>query len=333
MNPADEVGPGLAPSASAIGTKAAEWVAERRNTEGWSSARQAELDAWLAEAPAHRVAFVRIEATWKRTDRLAALRRPMREPLPQTRSQRSRWLKIGSAVGLAGLVTLAAGSSIFFSRPHEQAFETPVGGREQVILADGTKIELNTDTAVRVSLDQDSRAITLERGEAYFEVRHDDDHPFVVTAGSHHITDLGTQFSVRRDPGQVRVALFQGRARFDTANSGAIDSSLELAPGDEVVATQAGVTLVKKPIAVLKTGLGWRRGVVVFSNTALADAAEEFNRYSQKKIRFSDPTIGRLRIEGTFKTDNIEAFADVLQAALGLHSEDRDGHIEISRAK
>lgn len=332
MSAADEDGVFLASNASAIGTRAAEWVAERRNTEGWTPERQAELDAWLAEAPAHRVALVRIEATWKRTDRLAALRRPMREPLPQSRTQRSLWLKIGTAVGLAGLVTLAVGSS-FVTRPREQTFETPVGGREQVILADGTKIELNTDTAVRVSLDQNSRAITLDRGEAYFEVRHDDDHPFIVTAGTHHITDLGTQFSVRRDAGQVRVALIQGRARFDTANSGAIDSSLELAPGDEVVATQDGVTLVKKPIAILKTGLGWRRGVVVFSNTALADAAQEFNRYSQRKIQFSDPAIGRLRIEGTFKTDNIEAFADVLQAALGLHSEDRDGHIVISRGK
>lgn len=332
MSTVGESGLQAATNASAISTAAAEWVAERRNTEGWTSARQDEFDAWLESSPAHRVAYIRIEATWKRTDRLAALRRPMRESRARPPSPRSLGIKIGAAVGLAGLVAVAVTGNVW-KRPHEQTFETPVGGREQVILSDGTRIELNTDTAVRVSLDENSRAITLDRGEAYFQVRHDAEHPFVVTAGAHRVTDLGTEFSVRRDSDRVRVALVQGRARFDTPDAGARASSLEMAPGDEIVATREGVTLVKKPVASLKTGLGWRRGVVVFSNTALADAAQEFNRYSRRKIEFADPAIGSLRIEGTFKTDNIEAFADVLQVALGLHSDERGGSIVLSKAK
>lgn len=332
MSTADESGMSAASNASAISTAAAEWVAERRNEEAWTEARQAELDAWLERSAAHRVAYIRIEATWKRTDRLAALHRPMRESGARTPSQRELWLKVGAALGLGGLVMFAVTGN-YFSRPNEQTFETPVGGREQVILSDGTKIELNTDTAVRVSLDQAARAITLDRGEAFFQVRHDAEHPFVVKAGAHRVTDLGTEFSVRRDLDRVRVALIEGRARFDTPEAGAHASSLELAPGDEVVATNDGVTLVKRPVALLKTGLGWRRGVVVFSNTALADAAAEFNRYSRKKIAFADPAIGRLRIEGTFQTDNIEAFADVLQAALGLRSQEHGETILISHAK
>ncbi len=332
MSTAGESGTPAAQNANAISTVAAEWVAERRNTEAWTEERQSELDAWLDSSAAHRVAYIRIEATWKRTDRLAALRRPMRAPTGLAPSKRSFWLKIGAASALAGLATFGATGN-YFSRSNEQTFETPIGGHEQVILGDGTKIELNTDTVVRVSLDQNSRAITLDRGEAFFQVRHDAEHPFVVDAGGHRVTDLGTEFSVRRDLDRVQVALIEGRARFDTAETGVRASSLELAPGDEVVATNDGVTLVKKPVAILKTGLGWRRGVVVFSNTALADAAQEFNRYSRKKIAFADPTVGRLRIEGTFQTDNIEAFADVLQAALGLRSEERDGNIMISRAK
>lgn len=332
MNIAGEDGVIAASNASSIDAKAAEWVAERRNAEGWTSARQHELDAWLENSPAHRVAYVRIEATWKRTDRLAALRRPMREPVQRTQPRRSLWFKASSALGLVGLITVVVAGN-FFTRSREQTFETPVGGREQVILGDGTRIELNTNTMLRVSLDENSRAITLDRGEAYFQVRHDEEHPFVVTVGNHRITDLGTEFSVRRDPDRVLVALVEGRARFETPDPGTRGSSLELAPGDEVVANQEGVTLIKKPVAVLETGLGWRHGVVVFSNTTLADAAEEFNRYSQRKIEFADPKIGKLRIEGTFKTDNIEAFADVLQIALGLHSEEQGEIIMLSRTK
>ena len=332
MSTVGDSGLPAASNAASIGTMAAEWVAERRNTEGWTHERQAALDAWLESSPAHRVAYVRIEATWKRTDRLAALRRPMRAPAQRAHPQRSLWLKIGAALGLAAF-TAAAITGNILTRSHEQTFETPVGGREQVILGDGTKIELNTDTAVRVSLDDNSRSITLDRGEAFFQVRHDAEHPFVVTAGNHRVTDLGTEFSVRRDSDRVLVSLIEGRARFESPEAGIRASSLEMSPGDEVLATHEGVTLVKKPVAILKTTLGWRHGVVVFSNTALADAAEEFNRYSRKKIEFADPRIGNLRIEGTFKTDNIEAFADVLQVALGLHSEDRDGTILISRAK
>ncbi len=332
MSMAGEGGLPTASNASSISTMAAGWVADRRNPEGWTPERQGELDAWLESSSAHRVAYVRIEATWKRTDRLVALRRPMLEPAQLTQSQRSLWLKIGAALVLIGL-TATAVTGNFLTRSHEQTFETPVGGREQVILGDGTKIELNTDTAVRVSLDENSRAITLDRGEAYFEVRHDAEHPFVVTAGNHQVTDLGTEFSVRRDSDRVLVSLIEGRARFESPEAGLRVSSLEMAPGDEVLATHEGVTLVKKPVAILKTGLGWRHGVVVFSNTALADAAEEFNRYSRKKIEFGDPKIGSLRIEGTFKTDNIEAFADVLQVALGLRSEEHDATIIISKAK
>ncbi|HWH60009.1 MAG TPA: FecR domain-containing protein [Terriglobales bacterium] len=321
-----------ATGAGAISTTAAEWVAERRNAESWTPKRQAELDAWLERSPAHRVAYIRIEATWKRTDRLAALHRPMRKPVDRAHPQRSLWLKIGAALGLTGLAIFAL-SGKYFEVRHEQSFETPVGGREQVILADGTRIELNTNTAVRVSLDQNARAITLDRGEAFFQVRHDAEHPFVVNAGAHRVTDLGTEFTVRRELDRVQVALIRGRARFDTPGAGTRASSLELAPGDEVVASNAGVTLLKKPVAILRTGLGWRRGVVVFSNTTLADAVTEFNRYSAKKITFADPAIGRLRIEGTFQTNNIEAFADVLQAALGLHSEVHGGDIIVSRWK
>jgi len=330
MSATGETGGLAASDALAISGSAAEWVADRRNTEDWTPERQAELDAWLAQSLAHRVAYIRIDATWRRTDRLAALRRPKREPGDGASSRRPFWMRIALALGLVAVAATVITENIL-KHTSEQTFATAIGGREQVILGDGSRIELNTNTLLRVSLDENTRSITMDKGEAYFQVKHDAAHPFVLIAGHHRVTDLGTQFFVRRDIDRLKVSLVEGRARFETTDNAARVSSLELSPGDEVVATQDGVTLVKKPVDVMKGSLGWRRGVVVFSDTSLADAAAEFNRYGRKKMVFADPKLASLTIEGTFQTNNIEAFADVLQAALGLRAEDRNGTIIISR--
>jgi transmembrane sensor len=330
MSVVGESGTPAVSDALAISLMAAEWVADRRNTEDWTSERQAELDTWLAQSLAHRIAYIRIEATWRRTERLAALRHTAHEPKNDGAARRSFWTRIAVVSGvLVAVVAMIAEN--FSNRTKEQTFATTVGGRELVTLSDGSQIELNTNTMVRVSLDDSARLITLDQGEAYFQVRHDARHLFVVVAGDHRVTDLGTQFSVRRDPDRLQVLLIEGRARFETVGNDPHTSSLEMSPGDKVVATPSNVTLTRQSVSVVKKSLGWRNGVIVFSNTSLADAAAEFNRYSSTKLVFADPKLANLTIEGTFQTNNIAAFADVLQAALGLHAEKQSEAIVISR--
>ena len=310
--------------ASDIEASAADWL-QRRNFWNWSKADQAALDAWLAQSMAHQLAYWRLEAAWDRTERLEALR-TAEEPAPQRKSW-SLPLKIAAA--LAVTAAIGAGAAHYIMQPRDRVFTTAVGGREVVSFADGTKIELNTDTVLRARMTTDSRTIWLEKGEAYFQVKYDSKHPFVVFAGDHRITDLGTKFLVRRDPGRLEVALMEGRVRFGAAD--ASPKSALLVPGDVVTATASTMFVTHRSQGSLARQLGWEHGMLVFDNMTLADAANEFNRYNRQQLVIADPGAARLTIVGTFHTTDVKAFIDVAQDVFRLRVENNGNQIVISR--
>lgn len=260
----------------AIEQRAADWAVLRRNRRDWTADRQAELDAWLSQSLAHRVAYLRIDAMWQRTQRLAALRAPMR-PLEDIRvSRKNWWSRLAVVVGVAALTGLFA--TQYIQRPRPQFVETPKGGRERLTLADGSQIELNTDTAALLNIKRNSRNVELLRGEAYFQVNHDASRPFVVTIGAHRIVDLGTKFIVRADAGTVKVTLVSGSARIeDAGHQGQKHSSMVLLPGEVAVATADATRVSKHTFRELSESLAWQRGSIVFHNELLSSAAAELN--------------------------------------------------------
>ena len=175
------------------------------------------------------------------------------------------------------------------------------------------------------------RKVWLDKGEAYFDVHHDAARPFTVMIGHARITDLGTKFTVRRSQARLDVALIEGRAQFDNGAIGSDERSAVLKPGDVAIATTDTLAVARRSNENLKAALGWRRGVLVFENTELAAAAEEFNRYNRKKLIVADAHAARLKIGGTFPATNVDAFADAAQAILGLHVQTRNNEIVISR--
>jgi transmembrane sensor len=314
--------------ATAIEIYAADWVAARRNRKDWTEERQAELDAWLTRSLAHRVAYLRIDATWRRTDRLAALRRPMREPADGGAPRRALWMRIVAVVGLVVVTGVFVGN--YITRPRAQLIETPRGGQERLTLADGSQLELNTDTAVRVDLDAHIRAVELVQGEVYFQIKHDAARPFVVTVAKHRIVDLGTKFLVRMTPQALQVALVEGSARLESA-SDRHPHAVVLSPGDVAVATADATHISKKSKRELSESLAWQRGSIVFHNERLADAAAEFNRYGGPQLIVADPDAAKLMINGTFLTTGAEDFAGITHEIFGLRVEHQNGNLVLSR--
>ena len=306
-------------SAREIERDAAAWL-ERRERDDWQERDQAVLDAWLAQSVAHRVAFVRVDAAWGRTEWLGDLR-PFapEQSAPERKRFSPAMMRIAAA--LAVVAVIGTGTAAYLFQPRERIFVTPVGGHEIVSFADGSKIELNTDTVLRTRMTTDRRTVWLDKGEAFFQVRHDRNHPFIVMAGDHRITDLGTKFLVRRDPGRLEVALMEGRVRVGAADGKPQSQSALLMPGDVVTATASTVFVTRESGDVLAHELGWRRGVLVFDKTPLADAAREFNRYNSEKLIIADPAVASITIDGTFPASNSQAFARVVHNALGLRIE------------
>lgn len=306
---------------------AAEWLLKRQEA-GWSERDQRGLDAWFAQDSAHRIAYLRLETAWRTADRLTALRRPMRDA---GAPQRRNWsgtvlLKVTAAVAV---VTLAGAAAFYPFGSPERTYATGLGGREIVKLADGSQIELNTNSEIR-SPAKAGRRFTLVKGEAYFQVHHDAAHPFVVSVGDHRIVDLGTKFLVRRDPNQVQVSLLEGSARLESTRGGSAKAAV-LVPGDIAIATADALSVMKKPKPDLADELGWRRGVLVFHRTTLGDAAAEFNRYSQQKVAISDPEVASLTISGTFPVGGIRLFSDAARDSFGLSVSHSGGQTFISK--
>jgi len=315
--------PMTAEEIDALTKTAADWI-ERRDFGQWSEEDRAEFERWLATSPAHRIAYLRLEAGWKRTELLGALR-PFKGK-EKERKFASGPLLMKFAAALAFVAAMGAGAAHYIA-PQPETYSTGIGGRETLRLSDGTLIDMNTDTRIRLSGARGERIVWLEKGEAYFQVHHDPAHPFVVMVGNRRVTDLGTEFLIREDPRRLEVALLEGRARFD----GDAARSFTLTPGDVVVATPHSLAMTEKSQQALSDELGWRRGVLIFHHTTLAKAAEEFNRYNNSKIVLANAGVAGRTIGGAFTITDVHRFAVIVRDALGLKIQNRDGDIVISQ--
>ena len=312
-------------NAQSVRMRAAGWL-QRQQFWNWSAQDQAELDDWLAQSPSHLAAYLRVKTAWGRTERLAALRINSEHAIPVA-PRRGLQFFSRAAAALVLIAAFGVAGARYIAGTNQTTWVTPVGGHRMVLLGDGSQVELNTDTVLRVAGDR--REAWLDRGEAYFQIKHDLVHPFVVNASGHRVTDLGTKFLVRNDPRQLEVTLISGRARIDSTAPGVRGAIL--APGDTAVAGAASISVVRKSLAKVMGQLGWRQGLLNFDNATLADVAEELNRYNRAKLIIADPKIARLTIDASIPTHGIQAFTRVARDFLGLRVDDRGDEIVISR--
>ncbi len=316
-------------NATDVETEAAAWL-EHRNHAEWSAADQAAFDAWLAQSLAHRIAYLRLEEAWRFADRLTALKSetPRRENRPG-----SRWGRVikGSVAASAIVAAAAIAIPLSSTKPSEQTYSTDVGGSKRLTLADGSQIELNTDTAIRIAKDGQTRKVWLDKGEAYFQVVHNANRPFIVVAGNHRLLDLGTKFLVREDRDRLRVSVLEGRVQYEANARKPSALPTLLGAGDVLVATAKSQSVARAGTTEISNALGWRMGVITLDNATLADAAVEFNRYSSHKLVIADRAAANLRIMGTFQAGNADAFAAVAQDIFKLHIDHRENEIVITR--
>lgn len=318
-----------APDAMDAEVQAAMWL-ELRDREDWNAEQQAAMEVWLAESPGHRLAYLRLYAAWNYADRLAAMRQPrFGQLISSGRKIGPAAFKIAAACAVVAAIGVEATS--YSAKPQTQAFETPVGGHETLKLADGSRIELNTNTKVRMSLSAGQRRVWLDRGEAYFEIQHNAARPFTVVTGNHRVTDLGTKFTIRANGDSLRVALLEGRARLETDSVWNQPQTILLTPGDVVVATKTNLSMERQPARLLNDDLGWRHGMLIFDRTPLADVVAQFNRYNTKKLAVSGPA-ARMKIDGTFPADNVKDFLHLARAVLDLNVEQQPDAIMLSQS-
>jgi len=247
-------------------------------------------------------------------------------------------LRVRFAVA-AGLAFVMAGVAAFTHHDwynRGDRYATAVGGFASVPMADGSKITLNTNSNVRVALTETERRIDLDQGEAFFEVAHDAGRPFVVRAGEKQIVAVGTKFSVQRFDDKVRVLVTEGQVRVEGSDVPAGDGKAHadavlLGAGEIARVNSSAIVVQKAPPTQVEEFLSWRDGYLRFHETPLADAVAEMNRYNRQKILVADPSLAAMKITGTFRPTQYEAFVRVLGDGFAIDARNEDGQIMLSR--
>lgn len=281
--------------------EAASWVARLHGPDR-SAEVESGLKRWLAESALHAAAFESATDVWQETADL-----PARLPL-SARAGR-RYLMPAVAAALCLLVAAAW----LYLRPTVLA--TVVGEQRTLVLSDGSRVTLNTDSRVLVRYEAASRTVVLESGEAVFDVAKRQSRPFVVLAGRRKIVALGTTFVVRCEADTVSVTLMEGRVAVSGSGTPG-GSPLELAPGQRLTFDASRLTGVDFP--ALDRVTAWQRGQLMFESTPLREAIREFNRYGAAQIALADPALGDIPVGGVFRIGDRQSFAQAVADSNGL---------------
>ncbi|HVN41790.1 MAG TPA: FecR domain-containing protein [Steroidobacteraceae bacterium] len=336
--------------------RAAQWVARSQAGE-LSALDRAELERWLAADTAHAVAFARAEYAWERAGRLEALPRRALEPATATGdgAHRAPWnVTLGRIGWLAAAVLagLMAGGSFWFYAGQASAYETAVGERRTVPLKDGSEVNLNTETRLRVVFRRNERDIFLEHGEALFKVAHDMQRPFIVHTAEAEVRAVGTAFNVRLRRQMAEVTVTEGTVRLRSgedaqAGTEATEAAGEAPPGvsggreqsgrhidvllsagSAAVAAGGAIRSMRLAADVLRRRTAWRDGVIELNGETLTEAVEEFNRYRKTGHISVEPALGGLRVGGRFATNEADQFIRALQTQFSVRSvQGADGEI------
>lgn len=310
-----------------IEAEAADWLA--RTDRGLSVAEEGAFQEWIETDLRRRTEWLRLSSVWSRADRLGALRAAAQPRAVRRRGKvepplrrRRFWQAAGAAAALAGVMVLAGGTAKTFL--WGETLATPIGGMVIEPLSDGSRIELNTSTRARLAVNSLQRRVWLERGEAFFDVKRDPSRPFIVAAGDVRVMVVGTAFVVERDGDNVVVRVTEGLVQVRVG-----DQAASARPGDEVAIRNGQLHYARRDPQAIEDELGWRTGRLIFHDRSLSEVADQFNRYNQRKIHVEGPA-GSLRVGGSFKADNVDAFTTVLESGYGLKVQRHAGEIIIS---
>ncbi|MCE4369693.1 FecR family protein [Xanthomonas hortorum] len=300
-----------------IAQQAAAYLARSRDE---TPAQRQEREAWLAADARHAREYERLRRV---EDRMAGLMGddPDLQALDAKDIEalvRARRMRRGCGLWAAAILVLSlVGTYALTSFPVAPAplsYATAVGERRTEALADGTRMVLNTDSALEVRYTRARRGIRLERGEVQFEVARDSARPFVVRLGEATVTAVGTRFQVRHEAGESVVTLLQGAV--DVAQGPARRS---LRPNEQARLSSAGIAV--RTIDPARAD-GWLDGWLRFHGTPLAEVVAETNRYAARKLRLADPAVAGLELSGNFHAGDSASVASAVELMLPVRADD-----------
>lgn len=269
---------------------------------------QAALDRWLALDPQHPGALLRAMAGLSLIDAAS---------VPEVDRIRVAWPRRRVIAGMASALAASLAGVIGWRGFMAERVSTARGEIRRLPLSDGSIATIDTDSALSLAFAGDSRRISLDHGQAWFQVAKDHTRPFLVDAGIAQARAIGTAFSVERRQDGVDVAVTEGVVAVWPSRAHGDVTILEAGqfarfrPGSTAPITGTA------PAAIART-LAWRSGEISLENETVAAAVARFNRYNLRQVVLVDPAVGDERLIGLFQIDRPEDFAATLAATLDV---------------
>jgi transmembrane sensor len=289
---------------------------------------------WCESDPRNLRAFEQMQSLWRATalhppdaQQLAGLRRP-EVPLSGERSRPripTRFARLAIAASIAALCVVAwvaGGSSGIRSMidgaghtARIDSVQTPAATNQQAVLPDGSHVDMGARSILDVDFTGTQRRLKLRHGQAFFRVKHDATHPFVVDAGGIRVIAVGTAFDVRRSGAEVSVTVQEGTV--EVQNDGSAMAPVRATAGYQLVFDTA-TGAMRRSIVDPEMALAWRDGRLEFAGDTLDAVIESVNRYAPRPIVIADPALGKLTFTGTVFVDSIDASIDAMQQVFPL---------------
>lgn len=288
---------------------AADWYVNLRDEAVDTPLRDAHR-CWLESNPQHRLAWDRLALL---QDKLAQVKPTIAVPtLEKARAQRRAVLKVLSLlIAAGGSGTLAWRGLAVQEWAADQ--RTGTGQRRAVRLADGTRLQLNTDTAVNVRYSNSVREVILLRGEIHIETAPDSlQRPFVVHTAEGSLRALGTRFVVRRDEGFTWLSVQEHAVEVRPAQHLDVMLRVEAAQQVRFSALALGSVTPADPQVD-----AWTRDMLVVSNWRLEAFVETLQRYRPGYLR-CDSQVADLRVSGAFYLGDTQEVLRNLAATLPI---------------
>ncbi|GLV21000.1 sigma factor regulator FemR [Sphingobium sp. TomMM35A] len=281
---------------------------------------EADICAWIEADPRHAIAYARAEAAWEAAERLKSAAAdvnlpPVSEVVTEEQQRRlSRNIMIVAGIAvilfiLAAIVTVRTFNDV-------DHHETRIGEIRTISLPDGSRLHLNSDSAVDVRFTSNGRKVRLLKGEAAIEVAPDAHREFDVEARSAIVRARDTALNLRLRPSLIELTVTKGTAIVSCGNR----PPRQVAAGNGAVLQPRSFVLTRLDPNVVRQRTAWRKQLVHLEGETIEQAAGEFNRYRDAPILIGDARVSALRIGGEFHIGDSGKFLSLLQSRLPVRA-------------
>lgn len=338
--------------------EATAWLIEFRTGTPDARARQ-QLDEWLRTSPEHVRAYLEVTSIWENTALHDGERKVTAEehiaralaednvvPLnvagqPDNRvsARPGKATRKWAIAASAAFLCIATGVLTWLHFQGTPTYSTQTGEQRSITLADGSTMEMNARSRVRVHYSEHERSVELLAGQVLFQVAKDKQRPFIVQSDDVRVRAVGTQFDVYRKQSGTIVTVVEGRVAVSNALTNrqageapdvpSAPGPIQLSAGQQVSLSVAEVSPPKR--VDVATATAWTQRRLVFDSVPLRDVADEFNRYNARQIVLDGADVEDLAIMGVFSSTDPASLVRFLRAQPGIHVVEDDTRILITQ--